>query len=223
MKILYRSVLVAFMCIIQFVGFAQMTIDTFIPIEKNENINSKRNILKTNILAPLSICYERAISKRFSAAATLLYFPPFHTGDPEAKFGYIDLYNGTNGIMGELKYYFPSEKGLLSGFNAGLFAIYRVIDTRVRKIIYHTTDNSVSKIDATILIPAEYRSYGMLAGWQKIGKNGFTFSVNGGVGYYRLSNIPDIYPVNNETELGRLLNRYKGFAPRLAFSVGYAF
>jgi hypothetical protein len=223
MKSHLHTLLMACLCILTGNCFAQISTDTFTPIEKISIAKPKHNILKTNILAPLSICYERAIDERFSASATLLYFPKFHVGDPEGKYGYIDLYNGTNGIMGELKYYFSERKGLLSGFHAGVFAMYRVIDTRVRKIIYHTTDISISKVDAAVLIQAEYRSYGMLAGWQKIGKKGFTYSVNGGVGYYKLSNIPDIYPVNDDTELGKLLNRYKGFAPRLAFSVGYAF
>jgi hypothetical protein len=223
MKIRYICIVATLICSILTNGLAQISVETFIPIEILEKPKSRHNILKTNILAPLSICYERAIDERFSASATLLYFPKFHLGDPEGKFGYIDLYNGTNGIMGELKYYFPNSNGQLSGFNMGVFALYRVIDTRVRKIIYHTTDISISKVDVAILIPAEYRSYGMMAGWQKIGKKGFTYSINGGVGYYKLSNIPDIYPVNDDTELGKLLNRYKGFAPRLAFNIGYAF
>ena len=49
------------------------------------------NVLKTNILSPLSIGYERGIGQHFSMGVYGLYFPSFSFGKPSDAMGYVSL------------------------------------------------------------------------------------------------------------------------------------
>ena len=175
------------------------------------------NVLKTNILAPLSIGYERGFGKHFSVSAYYLYFPSVSTGTPTDKSGFIELTDPSTGFSVEARLYTSKTKSALSGFYVGGYYVFRILDVTVER----TTSTSHFKA----LIPSDLTSYGVMIGKQKIRAKGFTTGFNFGLGYYSVGSIPTYNDdSSSDTALLSKLSKLKsGVGPRLTFSLGYAF
>ena len=175
------------------------------------------NVLKTNILAPLSIGYERGLSKHFSVSAYYLYFPSFSTGTPTDKMGFIELTDPSTGFSIEARLYTSKTKPALSGFYVGGYYTFRIIDVTIEK----TTAN----LHLKAFVPSDFTTYGVMIGGQKIRAKGFTTGFNFGVGYYNVGSIPN-YSDDSSSDtrlLSTLVKLKSGIAPRLTFALGYAF
>lgn len=175
------------------------------------------NVLKTNILSPLSIGYERGFGKHFSVSAYFLYFPSVSTGAPTDKFGFIELTDPSTGFSVEARWYTSKTKPALNGFYVGGYYLFRILDITVEK----TTTTSNFKA----LVPSDLTSYGLMIGRQKIRAQGFTTGFNFGLGYYSVGSIPT-YSDDGSSDtrlLSKLSSLKSGIGPRLTWSLGYAF
>jgi hypothetical protein len=183
-------------------------------------VKNRQNVIKTNLLSPFSLGYERALGKHLSLSAFYLYLPGFSVGEPEAKTGYAQLEGGSNGYTLEARYYVSKTKPTLSGFFVGGYYLSRIFDVKVQKIF---TEASTT-YDIVALIPSDLKSYGGMFGWQKISKSGFEAGFTLGVGYYKFGNIPLVNTTNTQLKvLSDLSKRRSGLGGRLNVTLGYAF
>jgi hypothetical protein len=182
---------------------------------------SRMNVIKTNILSPLSIGYERGLGKHFSLGVNGLYFPSFSYGDPTGGFGYISLADASSGFSVEAKYYTSKTKAPLTGFYVGGYYLFRIADVIAHKI----TTTSATTTNVKVYLPSDLTTYGLMIGNQRIRAKGFTTGISFGVGYYILGNIPTVSSESSDTfkALTELSKRKSGFAPRLGLNLGYAF
>jgi hypothetical protein len=183
--------------------------------------NDRYNVVKTNLLSPLSVGYERGLGKHFSLTAYALYLPSFHFGTPEGSVGYVSLADPSKGLTVEARFYTSQTKETLNGFYVGGYSLFRVADVFSHKI----TVNGTSQSDIKAYIPSDLTSYGLMIGKQKIGLGGFTTDFNFGVGYYTISNIPVLASDSNSSfKLMNKVSKLKsGIGPRLNFCLGYGF
>ncbi len=182
---------------------------------------SRLNVLKTNILSPLSISYERGLGKHFSLVASGLFFPSFVYGTPTGDLGYVSLADPSSGFSVEVRNYTSKTKAPLNGFYWGGYYMFRIADVIAHKITTSATGTSSLRLT----IPSDLTTYGLMIGKQKIRSSGFTTDFSFGIGYYSFGNIPSI---SNESSDGykllSQLTKYKsGIGPRITFSLGYAF
>jgi hypothetical protein len=181
----------------------------------------RMNVLKTNIMSPLSIGFERGFGKHFSLGVNGLYFPSVSYGTPEGTVGFISLVDPSTGFSAEAKLYTSKTKAPMNGFYVGGFYLFRIVDALAHKI----TATSTVKTDVKVYLPSDLTMYGLMIGSQRIRAKGFTTDFSFGVGYYSLGNIPT---VNNESSeafkaLTQLSKRKSGITPRLSLGLGYAF
>jgi hypothetical protein len=187
-------------------------------------MKNRRNVLKTNILSPLSIGYERGFGDHLSLTVYGLYFPSISYGTPTDKTGYVSLADPSTGVTGEMRYYLSKTKAPLTGTYLGGYYLFRIID-----VFYHkeSAGTGAGTPQATIkaYIPSDLTSYGLMVGKQNIRAKGFTTDINFGLGYYKLGSIPSVADGNNETiKILNQLSKYKsGIGFRLNFCLGYAF
>jgi Protein of unknown function (DUF3575) len=186
-----------------------------------DNSEPRMNVLKSNLLSPLSLGYERGIGKHFSLVVNGLYFPRFNFGEPTGDLGYVALDDPSVGFSAEARYYTSKTKAPLNGFYFGGYYLFRTADVQSHKV--STTINSRS--DATFFIPSDLTSYGLMIGKQRIRLGGFTTDFNFGLGYYAIGSIPALANDSNETFklMSKLVKYRSGIGPRLTFSLGYAF
>lgn len=185
-------------------------------------IKTRRNAVKSNILYPIALGYERAIGNHFSVAVNGFYLPKFAFGDPNASgYGKKALANPSFGFSAEGRYYTSKTKAALTGFYLGGFFTRRNADVSVQKV----TVSGATTIDATITVPTGMLMYGGMIGKQIIGKKGFTSDISLGVGPYIFYAIPTIG--EDAEEPYKTLSGYtkykSGIGPRVSISMGYAF
>jgi hypothetical protein len=181
----------------------------------------RMNIIKTNILSPLSIGFERGFGKHFSLGVNGLYFPSVSYGTPEGTVGFLSLADPSVGFSAEARLYTSKAKAPLNGFYIGGYYLFRIVDAIAHKI----TTSSTLTTNIKVYLPSDLTTYGLMIGSQRIRAKGFTTDFSFGVGYYNLRNIPT---VSNESSdafkaLTQLSKRKSGIAPRLGLSLGYAF
>jgi hypothetical protein len=181
----------------------------------------RMNIIKTNILSPLSIGFERGMGKHFSLGINGLYFPSVSFGTPEGAAGFASLADPSTGFSAEARLYTSKTKAPMNGFYVGGFYLFRIADVIAHKI----TTTSTVKTNVKVYLPSDLTMYGLMIGSQRIRAKGFTTDFSFGVGYYSLGNIPT---VSNESSdafkaLTQLSKRKSGIAPRLSLGLGYAF
>jgi hypothetical protein len=181
----------------------------------------RMNVIKTNILSPLSIGFERGLGKHFSLGVNGLYFPSVSYGTPEGTVGFISLADPSTGFSAEARYYTSKTKAPMNGFYVGGYYLFRIVDVIAHKI----TTTSTTKTNIKAYIPSDLTTYGLMIGSQRIRAKGFTTDFSFGVGYYSLGNIPT---VNNESSeafkaLTQLSKKKSGISPRLSLGLGYAF
>jgi Protein of unknown function (DUF3575) len=205
-----------FLCLVCLLG--KLTAQN--PISPSEP-KTRMNVLKSNLLSPFSLGYERGLGAHFSLVLNGLYFPKFNFGEPTGDLGYVALDDPSMGFSAEARYYTSKTKAPLNGFYVGGYYLFRTADVQSHKISTTTTSRS----DATFFIPSDLTSYGVMIGKQRIRMGGFTTDFNFGVGYYSIGSIPTLASDSNETfKLMSQLVKYKsGFGPRMTFSLGYAF
>ena len=181
----------------------------------------RMNILKTNLLSPLSIGFERGFGKHFSLVLNGLYFPSISFGEPTKSFGYVSLEDPSSGFSVEPRLYTSKTKAPLNGFYVGGYYLFRIADIYSHRISVTATSTTTTKI----YIPSDVTSYGLMIGTQKIRAKGFTTDFNFGVGYYKVSNVPNVIDDGDESSklLRQLSNMKTGIFPRMCFSLGYAF
>jgi hypothetical protein len=182
---------------------------------------SRMNVIKTNILSPLSIGFERGFGKHLSLGINGLYFPSISYGTPEGTVGLIDLVDPSTGFSGEVRLYTSKTKAAMNGFYVGGYYLFRIVDVFAHKI----TTSSTLTTNIRVYLPSDLTTYGLMIGSQRIRAKGFTTDFSFGVGYYSLGNIPS---VSNESSdafkaLTQLSKRKSGIAPRLSLGLGYAF
>jgi Protein of unknown function (DUF3575) len=182
---------------------------------------SRMNVLKTNILSPLSIGFERGFGKHFSLGINGLYFPSMSFGTPEGATGHISLADPSTGFLAEARLYTSKTKAPLNGFYVGGYYQFRIIDVLAHKI----TTTSTITTDVKVTLPSDLTAYGLMIGSQRIRAKGFTTDFSFGVGYYSLGNIPTVSNESSEAfkALSDLSKRKSGISPRLGLSLGYAF
>jgi hypothetical protein len=181
----------------------------------------RMNVLKTNILSPLSIGYERGFGKHFSLGINGLYFPSVSFGTPEGTTGYVSLKDPSSGYSLEARLYTSKTKASLNGFYVGGYYLFRIVDIFAHKITTTATSTTIVKV----YLPSDLTTYGLMIGSQRIRAKGFTTDFSFGVGYYSLGSIP---VVNNESSEGfkaltQLSKKKSGISPRLSLGLGYAF
>jgi hypothetical protein len=183
---------------------------------------NRMNILKTNLLSPLSIGYERGFGKHFSLVLNGLYLPSFSFGEPTSNLGYVSLEDASSGFSVEPRYYTSNTKAPLTGFYVGGYYLFRIADVYSHRV---STNGNNTTTTSKIYIPSDLTSYGLMIGTQKIRAKGFTTDFNFGVGYYAVSNIPEVIADTDDASklLSQLSKRRTGIFPRLTFSLGYAF
>jgi hypothetical protein len=205
-----------FLCLLGFLGSIKAQNATS-PSEPK----TRMNVLKSNLLSPLSLGYERGIGEHFSLVLNGLYFPKFKFGEATGDLGFVALDDASTGFSAEARYYTSKTKAPLNGFYVGGYYLFRIVDVQSNKI--SKSPNSTS--NATFFIPSDLTSYGVMIGKQRIRMGGFTTDFNFGVGYYAVGNIPTL--ANDSSEAFKLMSqlaKYKsGIGPRLTFSLGYAF
>jgi hypothetical protein len=181
----------------------------------------RMNVLKTNILSPLSIGFERGFGKHFSLGVNGLYFPSVSYGKPEGTVGFASLADPSTGFSAEAKLYTSKTKAPMNGFYVGGFYLFRIADVLAHKI----TTTSTLTTNIKVYIPSDLTMYGLMIGSQRIRAKGFTTDFSFGVGYYSLGNIPKIDNESNDAfkTLTQLSKRKSGIAPRLSLGLGYAF
>jgi hypothetical protein len=179
------------------------------------------NVVKSNLLSPLSLGYERGFGRHFSLTAYLLYLPAFDFGAPTDPLGYVSLSDPSKGLTIEARLYTSKTKAPLNGFYVGGYYLTRVADVFAHKI----TTSGVNQADIKAYIPSDLTSYGLMIGKQKIRPAGFTTDFNFGVGYYSIGNIPAFTGEDSEAFklMSRLSKLRSGIGPRLNFCLGYAF
>jgi hypothetical protein len=187
----------------------------------NSDVKPRMNIIKTNLLSPLSIGYERGLGAHFSLVLNGLYLPAFSVGEPSKSFGYVSLADPSSGFSVEPRLYTSKTKAPLNGFYVGGYYLFRIADIYSHRISTTTTSTTTTKI----YIPSDVTSYGIMIGKQKIRAKGFTTDFNFGVGYYKVSNVPNVIDDGDESSklLRQLSNMKTGIFPRICFSLGYAF
>jgi Protein of unknown function (DUF3575) len=207
------SVLVA--CLGLFMGNLQAQ-ETAAPATKN-----RYNVLKTNILSPVSLGFERGLGKHFSLGVNGLYFPSISYGQASDAYGHVDLADPSTGFTAEARFYTSKTKAPLNGFFVGAFYTFRIVDVKMHK----TATSGTTTADLKITIPSDLTMYGLMIGSQRIRAKGFTTDFNIGAGYYEVGNIPQIASDANESfkALSRISKLSKGIGPRMSFSLGYAF
>jgi hypothetical protein len=185
------------------------------------NSKPRMNVLKTNLLSPLSIGYERGFGAHFSLVVNGLYFPSISFGEPTKSFGYVSLADPSSGFSVEPRLYTSKTKAPLNGFYVGGYYLFRIADIYSHRIATTATTTTTTKI----YIPSDITSYGIMIGKQKIREKGFTTDFNFGVGYYKVSNVPNVIDDGDESSkiLRQLSNMKTGIFPRICFSLGYAF
>jgi hypothetical protein len=181
---------------------------------------SRSNVLKTNLLSPLSIGYEHGFGKHFSMAAYGLYFPSFNFGTPTDALGYVSLEDPSSGFTVEARLYLSKTKAPLTGTYIGGYYLFRIADVISHKI----TNSATSKSNIKSYIPSDLTSYGLMIGKQKIREKGFTTDFNFGLGYYSVGNIPEFSSDGSTSSLLAKLSKLRsGIGPRMNFCLGYAF
>jgi hypothetical protein len=184
-------------------------------------VRRRLNVLKTNILSPIGLTFERGLGRRLSLGVTGLYLPRLSYGTPEGITGYTSLAKPSMGFLGEARIYTSKTKAPLNGFYIGGYYQFRTLDMLSRKI----SKTATSETDIQITLPSSFTNFGLMIGGQRIRSRGFTTDLSFGVGYYSFSNIPVISNESNSylKNLSNLSKRQSGFAPRLGLSLGYAF
>jgi hypothetical protein len=188
---------------------------------KSSDAKPRMNVLKTNLLSPLSIGFERGFGAHFSLVVNGLYFPSISFGEPTKSFGYVSLADPSSGFSVEPRLYTSKTKAPLNGFYVGGYYLFRIADIYSHRVSVTATSTTTTKI----YIPSDVTSYGIMIGKQKIRAKGFTTDFNFGVGYYKVSNVPNVIDDGDESSklLRQLSNMKTGIFPRLCFSLGYAF
>jgi hypothetical protein len=181
----------------------------------------RMNVLKTNLLSPLSIGYERGLGAHFSLVVNGLYFPSVSFGEPTTSYGYVSLEDASTGFSVEPRLYTSKTKAPLNGFYLGGYYLFRIADVFSHKVSTTTTTTTTAKI----YIPSDLTTYGIMIGTQKIRAKGFTTDFNFGIGYYKIGNVPTVIDEKDDASklLKQLSNMKTGFFPRICFSLGYAF
>jgi hypothetical protein len=184
-------------------------------------IRKRLNVLKTNILSPIGLSFERGLGRRLSLGVTGLYLPSMSYGTPEGTTGYLSLTKPSMGFLGEARLYTSKTKAPLNGFYVGGYYQFRTLDMLSRKISTTTT----TETDIEITLPSSFANLGLMIGGQRIRSRGFTTDLSIGVGVYSFSNIPVISNDSNAylKNLSRLSKMQSGIALRLGLSLGYAF
>ncbi|MBL7814163.1 MAG: DUF3575 domain-containing protein [Saprospiraceae bacterium] len=203
-------------------AFILLSIGVATSLKSQETTSKNRlNVLKTNILSPLSIGYERGIGQHFSLGAYGLYFPSFSFGQPNDVLGHVSLADLSSGFTVEARYYTSKQKAPLNGLYLGGYYLFRIADVFVHK----TVTSSNNRSDVKAYIPSDLTSYGLMIGKQKMRTKGFTTDVNFGIGYYSVGNIPTITDDNNESFkiFNQLSKLRSGIGPRVNLCLGYAF
>jgi hypothetical protein len=212
MKALRIGILIFFTLVVG-TAFAQGAVSESMP-------SNRMNVIKTNLLSPLSIGYERGLGKHFSLTGYFLYFPKVSFGAPTDRTGFVQLFDPSMGGTGEVRYYTSKTKAPLNGFYVGGYFLFRTGDVFFHKV---STGTNVTTVKA--YIPSDLTSGGLMIGKQRIRAGGFTTDFNFGIGYYSLGNIPSVVDDNSEAiKILSQLSKYKsGIGPRLNFCLGYAF
>jgi hypothetical protein len=181
----------------------------------------RMNVLKTNILSPLSIGYERGFGSHFSLVVNGLYFPSISFGEPTTSYGYVSLEDASTGFSIEPRFYTSKTKAPLNGFYVGGYYLFRIADVLSHKVSTTATSTTTAKI----YIPSDLTTYGIMIGKQKIRTKGFTTDFNFGLGYYKIGNVPTVIDEKDDASklLKQLSNMKTGIFPRICFSLGYAF
>ncbi len=181
----------------------------------------RMNVLKTNLLSPLSIGYERGFGGHFSLVVNGLYFPSMSFGEPTTSYGYVSLEDASTGFSVEPRLYTSKTKAPLNGFYVGGYYLFRIADVFSHKVSTTATSTTTAKI----YIPSDLTSYGIMIGKQKIRDKGFTTDFNFGIGYYKIGNVPTVIDEKDDASklLKQLSNMKTGIFPRICFSLGYAF
>lgn len=179
------------------------------------------NVLKTNILYPISLGYEHGLGAHFSFFVSGFFMPALGFSSTTNTIRNVNLAKPSVGFAAEARYYISKTKAPLNGLYWGGF-----YSTRSAEISLHIVSaTTTTTTDATIKIPLGLQMYGLTFGKQRIRSGGFTTDFNLGLGYYNLFGIPTISP-NAEGVFGRigeLTTRKTGIAPRLNINLGYAF
>jgi hypothetical protein len=189
---------------------------------RKDPVRSRNNVIKTNILSPLSIGYERAIGQHFSLTCYYLHLPKFSYGSPESNLGYAALNKPSQGYTLEARYYTSKRRDPMNGFFIGGYTLYRTLEVVGEKS--YTTNGTTYNIKVTV--PSALTSYGGMLGFQRISKGGFTFNMTIGAGYYKFANIPVLDNTSDGQNLDALSQALKysdGIAPRVNIALGYAF
>jgi hypothetical protein len=184
-------------------------------------VRQRLNVLKTDILYPIALGYERHIAKNFSVVLNGFYLPSVSYGSARGKLGYLELTDASSGFSVEGRYYTSRTKARLNGLYVGGFYSVRSANVLMQK----TEISANQTLDVVVTLPTGIGTMGLMVGKQKIRKKGFTTDMSFGVGYFEVFNIPQISSDATST-LSRLssLSKYsKGIAPRLTLSLGYAF
>lgn len=187
----------------------------------NTEVKGRKNIIKTNLFAPLSIGYERGLGKHLSISADYMYLSALTYGTPAATTGQVGL-DPTSGLSVEGRYYTAKDKAPLCGFFVGGYYSQRASVINMHKLVNYDENTT---FDVTAHLPVSLTTTGAMIGWQKVRAKGFTTSFNMGLGYYKISGLPTIASdaTANLKLVSQLAERYSGVAPRLSFSLGYGF
>lgn len=182
--------------------------------------NVRLNVIKTNLLYPFTIGYERAIGNHFSILGNVSYFPKASIGSETSSFGQISFDTPAIGYCFEGRYYTSQKKAPLNGIYLGGFFTLRKSDI-IGKLINETA-NTTTKIEFTTTTGLWMA--GAMIGKQKIRKRGFTSDISFGLGYYRVLGVPNLSTETTASNTFAYWTKYrKGIAPRVTFSLGYAF
>jgi hypothetical protein len=179
------------------------------------------NVLKTNILYPISLGYEHALGKHVSFFVNGFFMPALSVKSTTNTIRSVNLLNPSLGFAGEARYYISKTKAPLNGIYWGGFFTTRTADISINSV----SASSTGTTDITIKVPLGLQMYGLMLGKQRIGAKGFTTDFGIGVGSYTLFGVPNISP-NAEGIFGRIgeLTKNKtGVAPRVNVNLGYAF
>jgi hypothetical protein len=179
------------------------------------------NVLKTNILYPISLGYEHGLGERFSFFVSGFFMPVIGFNSSTNDIRNVSLVKPSVGFAAEARYYISKTKAPLNGVYWGGF-----YSTRSAEISMHVvSQTSTTSIDATIKSPLGLQMFGLTLGKQRIRSGGLTTDFNIGLGSYKLFGVPAISP-NAEGVFGRigeLTTRKTGIAPRVNVNFGYAF
>ncbi len=185
-------------------------------------VKLRRNVVKSNVLFPLALGYERGLGERFSVALSGYFMPKISVGDPvKRKLGKVSLVNPSVGFSAEGRFYLSKKKAPLTGYYLDGFFTRRDADISIRTIT--TTDNT--RTDATITFPTGLIAYGIGVGKQRIRRKGWVTDFSVGLCPFRVYAIPDVGNGGEEPfkTLSKFTKYKAGIGPRITASLGYAF